>query len=386
LPCGPYSNISAKKAELTRRSFQGSEADSRIRRLLGVLARQGVHHFLCVRMTNIRYLTGFSGSDAVLLVSPDRVTFVTDGRYAEQSRQEVYGAEIVISDRKWSEVSRRVRSFCRRLGRGRPLKIGFEARHLTVELHRFLMRGNSANWVALRDPVEALRMRKEEGEIHAMEGAAVAASGALLEVLSAGIRGRTEKEVAADLERGIKLLGAEEPSFRAIVASGPRSAFPHAEPTGASIGRDEGVVIDFGARRDGYCSDETVSVLPPRPSPSLQRMFDAVRRAQQRGIRSIRPGVPCRDVDARVRESLDRSGYLKYFVHSTGHGVGLDIHERPSLSPRSKDRLAEGMVVTVEPGVYIPGVGGIRIEDMVRVTGRRGERVTYLPKKKAMHL
>jgi Xaa-Pro aminopeptidase len=131
-------------------------------------------------MTNIRYLTGFRGSDAALLVSPDSVTFVTDGRYAEQSRHEVHGAEIVISDRKWSEVSRRIRSLRRRLGPGRPARIGFEARHLTVELHRFLKRGNAANWVALRDPVEALRMRKEEGEIRAMEGAAAAASGALL--------------------------------------------------------------------------------------------------------------------------------------------------------------------------------------------------------------
>ena len=182
-------------------------------------------------------------------------------------------------------------------------------------------------------------------------------------------------------EREMKILGAEEPSFRVIVASGPRSAFPHAEPAGDTIGRNDAVVIDFGARRRGYCSDETVSVLPARPASSLRRMFDAVRRAQERGIRAVRPGVPCREVDARVRESLDRAGYLKYFVHSTGHGVGLDIHERPSLSPRSMDRLAEGMVVTVEPGVYIPGVGGIRIEDMIRVTGTRGERVTYLPKK-----
>jgi Xaa-Pro aminopeptidase len=347
---------------------------------LGILARQRIHLFLCVRMTNIRYLTGFSGSDAALLVSPDGVTFVTDGRYAEQSRREVRGAEIVISDRKWPEVARRIRAVTRRSAPGRAARIGFESRHLSVEIHRFLTRRAGDGWVALRDPVETLRMRKEESEIRAMEGAAIAASGALLEVLSAGVRGRTEKEVAADLERGMKMLGAEEPSFRAIVASGPRSALPHAEPTGSAIGRNEPVVFDFGARRRGYCSDETVSVLPARPSSPLRRMFDAVRRAQERGIRAIRPGVPCRDVDARVRESLDRSGYLKYFVHSTGHGVGMDIHERPSLSQRSRDRLAEGMVVTVEPGVYLPGVGGIRIEDMIRVTARGGDRVTYLPK------
>ena len=361
-------------------NFQDAESDRRFRRLLGILARQRIHLFLCVRMTNIRYLTGFTGSDAALLVSPEGVLFVTDGRYAEQSRKEVGGAEIVISDRKWPEVARRIRRAVRGSAAGRRARIGFESRHLSVEIHRFLMQRTGGSWIALPDPVEALRMRKEESEVRAMEGAAVAASGALLEVLSAGVRGRTEKGVAADLERAMRMLGAEEPSFRAIVASGPRSALPHAEPTGSPIGRDDAVLFDFGARRRGYCSDETVSLLPARPSSRLRRMFDAVRRAQERGIRAIRPGVPCRDVDARVRESLDRSGYLKYFVHSTGHGVGLDIHERPSLSHRSRDRIAEGMVVTVEPGVYITGVGGIRIEDMIRVTGSGAERITYLPK------
>ncbi len=142
-----------------------------------------------------------------------------------------------------------------------------------------------------------------------------------------------------------------------------------------------GLKIDFGARRRGYCSDETVTLLPRRPAPALRRMFDAARRAQEAGLRAVRAGVRCRDVDARVRESLDRAGYLKYFVHSTGHGVGLDIHERPALSIRSKDRLAEGMVVTVEPGIYVPGVGGVRIEDTVRVEAARAARITYLPKK-----
>jgi Xaa-Pro aminopeptidase len=323
-------------------------------------------------MTNIRYLCGFGGSDAALLVSSEGATLVTDGRYAEQSRREVRGAEVAVTDRKWSEVARRIR-------RARPARIGFESRHLSVELFRLLSRGSERKWVSLPDPVEGLRMRKEAEEIRAMEKAAVAASGALLAVLSRGCRGRTETEVAADLEREMKILGAEESSFRTIVASGPRAAMPHAVPTPSRIGDADPVVIDFGAREGGYCSDETVT-LPGRPSGSFRKAYDAVRRAQEAGIRAIRPGVLCRDVDARVRESLDRSGYLKYFVHSTGHGVGLDIHERPSLSLRSKDRLSEGMVVTVEPGVYLPGRGGVRLEDMVRVTGTRGERITYLPK------
>jgi Xaa-Pro aminopeptidase len=324
-------------------------------------------------MTNIRYLCGFCGSDAALLVSPEGATLVTDGRYAEQSRQEVRGAEVAITDRKWREVARRIL-------RARPARIGFESRHLSVETFRLLSRGTERKWVGLPDPVEGLRMRKEGEEIRAMEKAAVAASGALLAVLSQGYRGRAESEVAADLEREMKVLGAEETSFPPIVASGPRAAMPHAVPTSARIGDLDPVVIDFGAREGGYCSDETVTLLPRRPSGVHRKAYDAVRRAKDAGIRAIRPGVPCREVDARVRESLDRSGYLKYFVHSTGHGVGLDIHERPSLSLRSKDRLSEGMVVTVEPGVYLPGRGGVRLEDMVRVTGTRGERITYLPK------
>ena len=341
-------------------------------RLLASLARSRVDVFLCVRTTNIRYLTGFSGSDALLLASPDGAVFVTDGRYGEQARGEVRDAQVVISDRKWAEASRRLR---------RARRVGFESRHLSVETYRRLTGGRDGRWVPLADPVETLRMRKDEDEIRAMEGAAAAASGALLEVLAGGIRGRAEADVAADLERGMKRQGAEEAAFRSIVASGPRASLPHAVPTRETIGRGDGVVIDVGARRHGYCSDETVTLLPGRPAPALKRMFDAARRAQDAGLRAVRAGVPCRDVDARVRESLDRAGYLKYFVHSTGHGVGLDIHERPALSMRSRDRLAEGMVVTVEPGIYVPGVGGVRIEDTVRVGAVRAERITYLPKK-----
>lgn len=355
----------------------------RIRRLCGSLARRRVDLFLCVRLTNIRYLTGFSGSDAALLVAGGFATLFTDGRYREQARREVSGAEVVITDRKWREISRRIRGAGRVLGLRRAPRVGFESRHLSVELFRMVAGRDDRRWTALPDPVEPLRMRKDEGEIRAIEEAAITASGSLLEVLEEGIRGRRESEVAADLARGMKRQGAEE-SFRAIVASGPRSAMPHATPSSGRIGKTGPVVIDLGARLRGYCSDETVTILPRRPSKDLARIHDAVLRAQEAGIRAVRPGVACREVDARVRESLDRSGVLQYFVHSTGHGVGLDVHERPTLSARSRDRLDEGMVVTVEPGVYIPGLGGVRIEDMIRVTGTRGERLTYLPKSRML--
>lgn len=348
------------------------------------MARRRIDLFLCTHLSNVRYLTGFSGSDAALLVSGESVTLFTDGRYREQARLEVAGAAVVITDRKWGELSRRIRKAERTGGSGRAPNIGFESRALSVEAYRQVTRGRGDSWTALPGLVESLRMRKDDGEIRAMEAAAVAASGALLQVLETGIRGRRESEVAAGLAFGMKMQGAEEESFRAIVASGLRSAMPHAVPTGARIGKDDPVVIDLGARRFGYCSDETVTILPRRPRRDLSRIYDAVRRAQEAGIRAVRPGVSCREVDARVRESLDRSGYLQYFVHSTGHGVGLEIHERPSLSVRSRDRLGEGMVVTVEPGVYIPGLGGVRIEDMIQVTGTGGERLTYLPKSRLL--
>lgn len=337
------------------------------------MARRREDAFLCVRMSNIRYLTGFTGSDAVLALSEAGVFLVTDGRYTEQARAEVSAAEVVISDRKWREASRLIR-------RMRPGRVGFESRWLSVEQYQAVSRGWESRWAASPDLVEALRMRKDPGEMRLMESSAIIASGALLAALSRGVHGRTESDLAADIEAGMKHLGAGEPSFRTIVASGPRSSMPHAEPADVPIDPTGPLVLDFGARFRGYCSDETVTLMPPRPARPIRRIFDAVRKAQEAGIAAAGPGVPCREVDRRVRESLDRSGYLKYFVHSTGHGVGLDVHERPTLSPRSRDRLAEGMVVTVEPGVYIPGVGGVRLEDTVCVGASSASRVTFLPK------
>jgi len=347
--------------------------ESRMGRLLAFLRRRRLDAYVCVRMTNVRYLSGFTGSDGALLVTASGGILFTDGRYETQARGEVRGAEVVITGRKWDGIGRRLRV-------ARAKRIGFESRHMSVDAFRSLAGGREDRWVPVEDLVEPIRMRKEAGEILAMEAAAATAAAALLSVLSAGIAGKTEREVAADLERAMRLRGAEEASFRPIVADAARSALPHASPTDARIGREGPLVVDFGARRGGYCSDETVTLLPRRPRRGLERVHDAVRRAQEAGLAALRPGVPCRAVDARVRESLDRSGYLKYFVHSTGHGVGLDIHERPSLSRRSRDLLEEGVVVTVEPGVYLPGVGGVRLEDTAQVTASGWERLTFLPK------
>jgi len=347
--------------------------EGRLARLVTSLRRRRLDAYLSVRLSNIRYLTGFTGSDAALLVSQGGAFLFTDGRYDLQAHEEVRGAEVVVTDSKWAQVARRIRS-------ARARRVGYEAGCLTMESFRRFSRGTADRWVSGKDLVEPFRMRKEPGELLAMEAAAATAAASLLSVLSLGVDGKAELDVAADLEREMRRRGAEGPSFPPIVADGARSAMPHATPSGNRIGKDGPLILDFGSRKAGYCSDETVTILPGVPRRPLGKVFDAVRRAQEAGLSALRPGVPCRQVDARVRESLDRSGYLKYFVHSTGHGVGLDIHERPSLSPRSKDRIEEGMVVTVEPGLYLPGIGGVRLEDTAKVTGAGFERITFLPK------
>ena len=347
--------------------------DHRVVRLLAALRKRRMDAYLCVRLSNIRYLTGFTGSNAALVVSAGGAVLFTDGRYTEQARSEVRGADVVVTPDPWSAVARRIRAL-------RARRVGFESRHLSVDTFRAVSRGRTDRFVPVPDLVATLRMRKEPWEILAMERATAIATASLLSALASGVRGKAERDVAADLAREMVRRGAEGVSFPPIVADGPRSAMPHATPAGEAIAGDGPLVLDFGARWNGYCSDETVTILPRRPRSPLGKAFDAVRRAQAAGISSVRPGEPCRGVDARVRESLDRSGYLKYFVHSTGHGVGLDVHERPSISPRSRERLEEGMVVTVEPGVYLPGIGGIRLEDTVKVTGSGCERITFLPK------
>ena len=234
--------------------------------------------YLCVRLSNIRYLTGFSGSNAALIVSPAGAVLFTDGRYTEQARSEVRGAEVEVTPDPWIAAARRMRVL-------RARRIGFESRHLSVDSFRVVSRGRADRFVPVQDLVAMIRMRKEHGEILAIESATAIATASLLSALASGIRGRTERDVAADLAREMIRRGAEGVSFPPIVADGPRSAMPHATPSGAAIAGDGPLVLDFGARWNGYCSDETVTILPTRPrSPSGRRSMPSAGRT--------RPGFP----------------------------------------------------------------------------------------------
>jgi Xaa-Pro aminopeptidase len=319
---------------------------------------------------NLRYLCGFTGSNGTLLVQPDAAVLFTDPRYTIQAAGEVSCAVRIargpLPDAVADEIARiRVR------------KIGYEPARMTCEAleavrGRLPMRAHlqpAGGWV------EKLRMVKSPEEIAAIRRAVAIASRAFEQAAARAKPGMREQDLAAELEYRMRRLGAEKPSFETIVAAGPRSALPHAGPTAARIDRGF-VVVDMGAMCDGYSSDMTRMLHAGAPGPKARRMYKAVLEAQQAAIDAVRPGISAARVDEAARRVLRGCGMEKLFVHSTGHGLGLEIHEPPRLGGRDKTRLREGMAVTIEPGAYLEGFGGVRIEDTVIVTARGCEVLT----------
>jgi Xaa-Pro aminopeptidase len=325
---------------------------------------------LVTSMTNIRYLTGFTGSAGMLFVLPDQVVLLTDGRYATQATEQLAAvgvdAELVIA-RAADQASR-----ARRLVAPHRLShLGLEAGHVSWARQRAF----SEEWfpgvelLPTLNLVEGLRKVKDPGELARLAAAAEIADQALERVRAQLAHGLTEEAFGRRLDFEMRSLGASGPSFETIVASGANAAMPHHRPGARHIQRGEPVVLDFGARFDGYCSDMTRTVWVDRvDDPELRRAVDVVWASQAAGVRAVGPGVKCADVDAACREIIAQAGWADFFVHGTGHGVGLDIHEAPSVAATSTDTLETGHVVTVEPGVYLPGLGGVRIEDTVVVT------------------
>lgn len=329
---------------------------------------------LVTSLDNVRYLTGFTGSNGQLLLSAEPV-FFTDGRYTEQSADEVRD----VARRIYTQGSKLADAVDEVLDEQGIRRLAFEAADLTVDAHgRLAERLDSVDLVATTDVVEGARARKEPGEVDALRRAQRLAEAALRDVL-AKWSGGTELELALELEWAMRTGGAGDVSFETIVASGPHAALPHAQPRNVPIPPEGVLLIDMGARLDGYCSDMTRTFLRGAPDP-LPRAHDAVLRALEAGVSMARAGTPCAEVDAAAREVLDEAGFGEAFVHSTGHGVGLDVHEGPRLARTSEEDLEPGMVITVEPGVYLPDVGGIRVEDLVLVTDDEPEILTAFPR------
>jgi Xaa-Pro aminopeptidase len=339
----------------------------------------GIAGLLVTRLPNVRYLTGFTGSAGMLLVTATDALLVTDGRYKDQSAEQIAASGaaarvgVGTTQNKQSEILREAATGIERLG--------LEAHGVTwAQQREFGEWFPDAELVATEHLVEDFRMVKDAGEVARVRAACAIADDALADTLPMLADAPSEREFALRLEFAMRERGASGVSFDAIVASGPNGAKPHARPSDRRIAPHELVVIDFGCIVDGYCSDMTRTVSVGDPGAEARHLWDTVLLSQEAGRRAVAVGVECAAVDRACREIIDDAGWGEAFVHGTGHGVGLEIHEDPRVAATSSGTLAPGHVVTVEPGVYLPGIGGVRIEDTVVVTADGPVALTEFPK------
>jgi Xaa-Pro aminopeptidase len=349
----------------------------RMERLERAVEPRRLDILLVSHLPNIRYLCGFTGTAGVLLVSWSGPVLITDGRYREQARQEVKAAGIEISLKPALEAAaerlRRVR---------RRLRVGIEAAHMTVAARELLGKGlgRGSKIVAVPPLVEEMRMIKDREEIRKIRSACRLGVELFRGAVGSIRPGISESQIAGELEFRARGAGVEQMAFPTIIAAGPRSALPHGRASRAPIPRRGFVVCDFGVILAGYCSDMTRTVHVGKPSRAHRAGYAAVLEAQQAALDTVRPGIGAGEVDQAARRLLGRRKLAKFFTHSTGHGTGLEIHEPPRIGARQKQLLRPGMVITIEPGVYLPGAWGVRIEDTVVVTETGREVLTSCPK------
>jgi Xaa-Pro aminopeptidase/Xaa-Pro dipeptidase len=347
----------------------------RIERLREKFAAAEIEGFLVTNPENRYYLTGFTGSAGIVLIDGGAPVLAVDGRYLEQARSESPFCEVVEARRLWPE------GIADLVGERNIKRLGAEGGHITREAWVRLETA-LAGTVLISVPglVETLRMIKEPDEISAVRKAARLVDVVFAECLPALRAGVKERDWALEVEFALRRSGAERAAFDFITASGRRSALPHGTASAKAVQKGELVIVDIGAVVQRYCSDFTRTVVLEKGEPWQEKLYEAVLAAQSAGIAAIRPGIPARDVDKAARAVLADSGYAEFFTHSTGHGLGLAVHEEPRLAQEVETPLQPGMVLTVEPGVYLKGKGGVRIEDVVLVTGDGAEVLTASPK------
>ncbi len=345
--------------------------NERLRRLQDLLVEARVAGLVVSALPNIRYLTGFTGSNALLLVTREDALFLTDGRYAIQAAREVQGARVSVPGGSL------VRALIASINRRRLKSLGFESKRASFELYQALHAGLKACRLRpLAGLPERLRAVKSPEEIATIRRSVHVNSAAFEKSIPEIRNGRTEAELAAIIEYQMHALGGEKPAFETIVASGSRSALPHARPTDKPLQKKQLIIVDQGVILDGYSSDMTRTVAVGALGSRARRVYKAVLEAQLAAISAVRAGVPADKVDRAARSVLDKYGLAEAFVHSTGHGVGLEIHEAPRLGKNDKTLLESGMVITIEPGAYLEDLGGVRIEDMVLVKANGCEVLT----------
>ena len=333
---------------------------------------------LVSRPDDVSYLSGFSGEDSLLLAGPRWSVLLTDGRFAEQADAECSDVEIHVRTGPMAHAVADALS-----GRG-VRRLAVQSGHMTLAMRdRLAEQLVKVRIVPAGEALAELRMVKDADEIAAIRRAVRIAEKAFRQLTAGGcayLVGRTERDVAAELDYLMRRHGADGPSFDTIVATGPHSSLPHYRPGSTRIRANQPLLIDWGARSRGYCSDLTRTLLLGRIPPEISTIHDVVRRAQSAGIEAIRSGRFCRTADEAARRVIEEAGYGDRFVHGLGHGLGRAVHEGPGVGRRSETRFRRGMVATVEPGVYLPGVGGVRIEDDVLVAADGAERLSRLPR------
>jgi Xaa-Pro aminopeptidase len=351
----------------------------RLARLRARMSTAEIDALLVTKLANVRYLTGFTGSAGMLLVAPDRALFVTDGRYTEQSREQIEASHADVRIEIGLTAAAQHASLATVVAPG--TRLGLEEYSVTwAEQRGFVSVFEGADVVPAGALVEELRRMKDLGEVDRIRRACAIADDAFQALLPRLADGITERQFALELEFGMRQRGASGNSFDPIIASGPNGAKPHARPSDRVIGRNELVVCDFGCMVDGYCSDMTRTVSLGDPGPDARHLYDVVLASQQAGRALVAADVACSEIDRASRDVIADAGWADAFSHSTGHGVGLEIHEAPRVAATGRDTLVVGDVVTVEPGVYLPGIGGVRIEDTVVVAATGFEPLTLTPK------
>ncbi|MBI3753035.1 MAG: aminopeptidase P family protein [Deltaproteobacteria bacterium] len=346
----------------------------RLKKIQDNLSSLKIDALLITTPENIRYLSGFTGSSGVIIITEHQSIFLTDSRYAAQSKDEVSGFKIKTYKKQIEEVASLINKL-------KHKRIGFEAKGLTYETYRklkSLLRNKKL--IPVSNGIDKIRSTKDTEELKVIKKAIHLSSIGFDTAMNCITPGALERDVAFAAEMAMRKNGAQGLSFDIIVASGKRAAFPHGKASQKKIRRSEMVIVDLGAQYNGYHSDETCTFVVGKPDKRQKKVYHAVKDAHDKAIEAVSPGVKASYIDSVARDFIQHAGYGKYFGHGTGHGVGLQVHERPTISPYNDEILEEGMVFTIEPGIYIPDWGGVRIEDMVLVTRDGCEVLTEVSK------
>ncbi|NLY19525.1 MAG: aminopeptidase P family protein [Clostridiaceae bacterium] len=337
----------------------------RLKELIKILEKEELDGILLTGRSNTFYFTGFTGSTSVCIVSREKVYLIVDFRYTSQAKEQVFdGIETIQHEKGAMDVlSRLCSEYC-------IFGIGIEGNNMTYSEYLKIKEKliNVKELRNIQDSLDRIRMTKDDNELQIIKGAVDIADKAFSEILPFIKPGIRESEVALELEYRMRKLGASGPSFETIIASGPRSALPHGTAGNREIKAGDAIVMDFGAIYKGYSSDMTRTVFMGEPSGKLKEIYSIVLEAQFEALAASRPGITGKELDSVSRSIINRAGYEKCFGHGLGHGVGIEIHEKPGISPKGNEILEQGMVFTVEPGIYVEGLGGVRIEDMVFLT------------------